>query len=195
MNRREYNRNATKKHIEDTLLQLLGEGTYLHEISTSQLCSAAGIAKSTFYLYFQDKYAVLEGIVEETFGELKTINEPFGHYSISDLASGKPTPIARELVSYLSRNKQKFRILFGATGAPDFMYQGKGEIENKFKELYRALHMNPKHEQLVASQFFAGVIGLFRFYLFENTTYSDEKMTIIFGNMLKSVLMLADHLD
>ena len=194
MNRREYNSTATRKHIERTLLTMLEEGKHLHKISTSELCKQCGIAKSTFYIYFPDKYAVLEQIVAEVTSELYQINDSFKNYSISDLISGKPTPIAQEMVAYLSKNKALFRVLMGPNGVPDFMYQNKAVIESKFTELYRALHMPPKHEKLVASHFFSGVIGLFRFYLFENTSYTDEQMVIVFGNMLKSVLSIADHI-
>lgn len=194
MDRREYNREATKRHIENTLLKMLSEGKFLHQISTVQLCCACNIAKSTFYLYYPDKFAVMEGIAERAIADLEMINSDFGRHSISDIVSGKPTPIAKNLVSYLSENKQLLKVLLGPTGFPGTLQQGKSKIEEKFKELYRALHLNPKYEQLAASQFFAGVIGLFQFYLFENTEHTDEQMVIVFGNMLKNVLRIADNL-
>lgn len=194
MDRRATNRHATQAHIRSTLLSLLSQGRYLSQISTTELCGAAGIAKSTFYLYYPDKYAVLEQIVSDTFNELKAINDTFESYSISDIVAGKPTPIALNLVHYLASHKDVLRVLLSPTGVPDFMYQGKAEIESKFLELYRALHLKPQHETLIASQFFSGVIGLFRFYLFENTRYTETEMAIVFGNMLRSVLTMADHL-
>lgn len=195
MDRREWNRQNTKRHIQQTLLQQLRQGTYLHQLSTTRLCQACGIAKSTFYLYYPDKYAVMESIVEEVNAALWDINESFAEYSysISDLVSGKPTPIARNMVSYLSQNRETLQVLLGPTGVPDFMYQNRETIEQKFVELYRALHLIPKHESLVVSQFFSGLVGLFRFYLFENTCYNDEEMAVIFGNMLRNSLSMADH--
>lgn len=194
MDRREYNRLSTRAHIQQTLLNILGEGKQIHQISTVQLCKACNIAKSTFYLYYPDKYAVIESIIADVTTDLGNINESFASYSISDLVSGNTTPIAANLVRYISENKQVLKFLLGPTGVPDWFYQNKQGMESKYLELYQALHLNPKHEQLAASHFFSGVIGLFRFYLFENTSYSDEEMAIIFGNMLRNTLMIADHI-
>ena len=195
MNRKEYNRLATKKHIETMLISLLEQGVQLHQLSTSRLCQECGIAKSTFYLYFPDKYAVLEEIVSNVNDDLYHINMLFETYSVSDIVAGKPTPIAQKMVAYLSENKKILRVLLSPAGAPDFLYQNKETIEKKFKELYQALHLPPRHEALVSSYFFSGVAGLFRFYLFENTTYSDEQMVIILGNMLKASFTIADNID
>lgn len=195
MDRREHNHLATQKHIQSTLLAMMGEGKPLHQISTTQLCQRCGIAKSTFYLYFPDKYAVIEEIIAKVSQDLKNINASFEKYSISDLISGKPTPIARNMVRYLSENRETLKVLFGPTGVPDFMNtRNKNDIEGKYVELYHALHLNPKHEKLTSFQFFSGVIGLFRFYLFENDRYDDEEMAVIFGNMLRNSLSIADHI-
>lgn len=194
MDRKTYNRTATKRHIETVLLRLLSEGNHLDQISAAQLCHAAGVAKSTFYLYYQDKYAVLESIAAEYFAKLKSTYIAPGKYSVSDIVSGKPVSLAKGLVVCLSENKEVFRVLFGPTGPADLLKQIKAESDDKFKEMYRAFHMPPRHEHLATAQFFSGTIELVRFYLFENTSYSDEEMTIIFGNMLRNTLMIADHL-
>lgn len=75
---------------------------------------------NAFYLYYSDKYAVIESIIAEVTTELGNINESFANYSISDLVSGRATPIAANLVKYLSENKQVLKFLLGSTGVSDF---------------------------------------------------------------------------
>ena len=58
-NRREYNKRETVRHIQSVFLTLYTQKG-IQGITVSQLCQACGIAKSTFYLYFEDKFAVLD---------------------------------------------------------------------------------------------------------------------------------------
>ena len=50
--------------------RLLSDGTPYTELSIQQLCSEAGIARSTFYVYFRDKPDLVARLAEETVAEL-----------------------------------------------------------------------------------------------------------------------------
>lgn len=189
MDRRAYNSEQTQRHIEQTFLRLLAKKP-VDRFSVTELCRAGGIAKSTFYLYFPDKYAVMERLEQRVWEELTRINRDFANYPVADILAGRPTPIAKELVRYLSENKHMLRILFGSTGDPQFFRRGKQEMEDGFISLYRAQRLPVRHEKLVASHFFNANTGMIFFYLFENTIYTDEEMVLIFGTMLKNSLGL-----
>lgn len=189
MDRRTYNSEQTQRHIEETFLGLLAKKP-VDRFSVTELCRAGGIAKSTFYLYFSDKYAVMERLEQRVWADLAHINRDFANYPVADILVGRPTPIAGAFVRYLSENKRMLRILFGPTGDPQFFRRGKQEIERGFIALYRAQRLPARHEKLVASHFFNVNTGLIFFYLFENTVYTDEEIVLIFGTMLKSSLEL-----
>ena len=60
--------------IEAKLLRaterLLSDGTPYTELSIQQLCSEAGIARSTFYVYFRDKADLVARLAEQMVGQL-----------------------------------------------------------------------------------------------------------------------------
>lgn len=69
--------------IEAKLLEategLLSDGTPYTELSIQQLCSEAGIARSTFYVYFRDKSDLVARLAEEMVGQLTEIGSTWWH--------------------------------------------------------------------------------------------------------------------
>ena len=55
----------TKKAIRETFIELLDEKNKTENISVSELCARADIAKSTFYNHYPDVYAVAEEFESE----------------------------------------------------------------------------------------------------------------------------------
>lgn len=66
--------DSRRKAIEGRLLaateRLLSDGTPYTELSIQQLCSEAGIARSTFYVYYRDKSDLVARLAEEMVGQL-----------------------------------------------------------------------------------------------------------------------------
>ena len=54
-----YYDNYAKQAITETLLKLM-DNTYFDDISITELCKQANIARRTFYLYFDSKMDVLD---------------------------------------------------------------------------------------------------------------------------------------
>ena len=73
----------TKRMIRETFIELLKQKP-IGKISVSQLCSLAGISRSTFYLYYEDCYQILEELQNEFCDQLieavdqKPVDDPFG---------------------------------------------------------------------------------------------------------------------
>ena len=51
LNRREFNKQETMRHIRSVFMDLYAQDG-IDGITVNGLCKACGIAKSTFYLYF-----------------------------------------------------------------------------------------------------------------------------------------------
>lgn len=66
----EHRRPAIEAKLLEATEQLLSDGTAYTELSIQQLCSEAGIARSTFYVYFQDKADLVVRLAEEMVGQL-----------------------------------------------------------------------------------------------------------------------------
>ena len=60
---------TTKEKIGDALLALLRE-KQLSEINVSDITSACGLSRKTFYYYYQDVYSLVYGFIEELFDRI-----------------------------------------------------------------------------------------------------------------------------
>lgn len=63
--RRAEQRAAVEKSVFATTEQLLAEGTSFTELGVARIAAAAGIARSTFYLHFQDKTGLMARMAAE----------------------------------------------------------------------------------------------------------------------------------
>lgn len=72
MGRREDNKAAKRAALIDAALALFGEQGF-DRTSIEQIAAAAGVARGTFYLYFEDKEAVFDAVVDGFFQPLLRI--------------------------------------------------------------------------------------------------------------------------
>lgn len=63
------NRQRTIQDIEAAFLELYRRGG-IDGVSISGVCQGCGISRSTFYLYFEDKYAVLQEVEDRLLAAL-----------------------------------------------------------------------------------------------------------------------------
>ena len=65
-------RDELRGRLLDVVERLLGEGETFTEISVERMVAEAGIARSTFYVYFEDKGDLLEAWFGDITAELRT---------------------------------------------------------------------------------------------------------------------------
>jgi AcrR family transcriptional regulator len=66
-------RGAIEAKLLGATEALLSDGTLYTELSIQQLCSQAGIARSTFYVYFRDKSDLVARLAEKMVGQLSEV--------------------------------------------------------------------------------------------------------------------------
>lgn len=64
-------KTSTKEDIKEALIQLLSEERF-DNISISKLCKRAGINRGTFYLYYQDKYQMVDSLKNDIISQLSS---------------------------------------------------------------------------------------------------------------------------
>ena len=65
-------RDDIRTKLLGAIEEMLGEGESFTELSVERLVAAAGVARSTFYVYFEDKGELLRAWLEDITGELDT---------------------------------------------------------------------------------------------------------------------------
>ena len=105
-------RSERRPAIEAKLLEaterLLSDGTPYTELSIQQLCSEAGIARSTFYVYFRDKSDLVARLAEEMVGQLSAVASKWWQ---PGSGRNEVLPATRELIEIYVRHGALFAAL------------------------------------------------------------------------------------
>ena len=184
INRREFNKQETVRHIRAVFMDLYAKGG-INCITVNSLCKECGIAKSTFYLYYEDKYQVLETVEDEILADLRNICHDLNDCDMNDVLTGKPLERAVTMVRYLRENADTFRALMGKYGDPRFSYKWKKDIMDSFMGRFRAEKGDTSSAGIACTIFSSGLIGLFNHFLFDMPEITEREFSIIMGNLLK----------
>ena len=184
ISRREVNKQNTIEHIKKTFLSLYAK-TGIDAITVSEFCKASGIAKSTFYLYYDDKYAVLESIENRVLADLKEISGELVDVYEEGIKKGKPDLALIESVSYITQNIELFKILLGPHSNSQFSYRWKKNIEHSFQNKFREVKNNPREAFIACTIFSASLINLYSQYVFGNLDATEEELCLVINSLFK----------
>lgn len=188
--------NRTRKHIMNVFLELLDKNDF-DKITVSQIASNAEINRGTFYLYFNDKYQLLEEIQNELLeGYQKHLKESLaaGLMSPEQLRSTSPAQkraILKEngyrVLNFFYEHRQVAQILLRNSGGyyftqkvEQFYIQFAGE---KLKIMVPHYDELPKYE---LDFFFSGVISVIKNWLLGGAVETPEEMAEVFVNCLSN---------
>jgi AcrR family transcriptional regulator len=83
-------RSVRRPEVEHRLIeavrQLSADGTSFSDVSVSQLVTQAGLARATFYLYFDDRSAFVQRLLEHAYQQLVEGLSTFWQSAVSDRA-------------------------------------------------------------------------------------------------------------
>lgn len=177
VSRHDINRERTIRSIEDAFLsEYTAKG--IEGFNITGLCKNSGISRSTFYLYFDDKYAVLESIEKSLLDGFLEVNQdmPYPY----ELYTNHPHP--QKVLQFLFENEKWFKALLGPHGDPGFHYRWKKVIMKTLKTRLQDQKLDKVHIEIQEAIFSSGLIGLFTYILFEKPNVSYE---VLGGYMTK----------
>ena len=183
-NRREYNKQETIRHIQAVFLTLYAQDG-IQGITVSRLCQACGIAKSTFYLYFDDKFAVLDRMEQELLSQLRDINPHMEASDMEAVRAGAPLPSALATARFLRTHAESLRALLGKQGDPNFVYKLKRNIETGFIQRFLEVYGSPHSAHLACAVFSSSLVGLYTHFLFQLPQISEESLSAMLGSLLR----------
>lgn len=106
----------TKLAIKQALFQLLEEKPF-EKISISDITSRAMINRGTFYLHYEDKFALLESIEEELLEKVETSLAMVTETSLQEaLKNHTPLPHIVPVLTYVEENAQFFLLITQRNG-------------------------------------------------------------------------------
>jgi AcrR family transcriptional regulator len=187
-NRKEFNRFETQRHIRKVFLEIYEEKG-IDGVTINGLCKQAGIVKSTFYTYFEDKYAVLEEIESELLNSLAEINNDLEKLNVAPVLQGDPLPQASKTVDFILLHLREYRAIMGPKGDSSFENRWRRHISSSFYNRFLREKHDQKSAGLACAIFSSTLIGIYRYFIFEAPDITKENFALILGNTFKYALM------
>lgn len=184
-NRRAHNRQRTVRDIEQAFLSSYRQSG-IDKVNTSEICKRCGISRSTFYLYFEDKYAILQSVEDRLLNQLRTIcfnNLP----DLLDSRSGSET--ALRTIAHLRANLGWYQALLGSHGDPMFAYRWKRDIEHSLRRKLLGRGMAEQDAVIHGVLFGSALLGLYTHVVLELPDISDRELCRYMDDLLLRSLL------
>lgn len=191
MTRKELNRQRTIDDIEQAFLALYEKGG-IDSVSISGICKTGQISRSTFYLYFEDKYAVLQQVEDRLLKQLWDIcgNLP----DLPDLIDNhKGTENAKLTLRHIRVNIKWYRSLLGNKGDPMFVYHWKRDIARSLQKKLARRNISEQDATIRGVIFASALIGLYSYVVLENLDMPDDRLTGYLDSLLWRILINWDE--
>ncbi len=183
MNRNEYNRLHTEDTIKLSFIRLY-EQSGIDRVSIRAVCEEAGISRTMFYRYFDDKYQVLESIEDELIEGMRQINRRLVDVPLNEYRRGEPFPVFVDTARYIRSQEAYFRPLLNVHGDPQFIFRWKKQIRADVRQKFVHDSITTFNLDVVTELFAAAIVGLYTYWFFENPALSCEELSEIAGNLL-----------
>ena len=184
VSRHDINRERTIRSIEEAFLKEYSSKG-IEGVSITSLCNNSGVSRSTFYLYFDDKYAVLENVEKRLLDGFWEANKDMPFVTDPDQKNDHP----KQVIKFLRSNEEWYKAILGPHGDPGFTYRWKKVIIRTLDARLADKNINKINTEIQGAIFSSGLIGLFTHILFEKPEVSDDVigryMTRLLGFSLK----------
>ena len=172
----DYRIQKTKEALSSAMITLLEKQNF-SKITVNEICEEAMVSRSAFYSHFNDKYALIEFIIQTLKDRVFEASEEIDIYSV----------IHRTL-SRVANNSRLLRNLF----LNDFDAEIVTMMQQSFQnDLERLMSMGeipedsmPGPIDVVSAYFAAGFTSAVHYWIRQNQPYSVDEMTDILINLL-----------
>ncbi len=184
LNRREFNKQETMRHIRSVFMDLYAQDG-IDGITVNGLCKACGIAKSTFYLYFEDKYQVLEAVENDVLTQLREVCDGLRSCDFRKSSNKEILKETQGIARCLTENGDTLRALMGKHGDPRFSYKWKKNITEAFRDSFRAAKGDTPSAEIACTIFSSSLIGLYTLFLFGEPQVTEGELSVILINLAR----------
>lgn len=166
----------TKTALAEALLELLDKRPF-EDIKVVDICERAYVHRTTFYKHFEDKYQLLDYVIDEIINELA---------ASLDTIEGETSPevffasLLKNIIEYVHLRRHKFRLVIKNNAYGSFMQTMQRAI---YEHILKYLHELEKRgydfsvpPEIIASYRSGGLISTAYFFLSRNNKYTTEEI-------------------
>lgn len=171
----------TKENIRQTVMELM-KTRPIDKIKVTEIISVLEISRSTFYLYFDSVYDVVQEAENEMLTELEGIVDIAFAYPFMDRYFNEPHPGIMAGIRFTKKYYDMISILAGEYGDPTVVYKCKKMLREIFYEkAVRENYISPPEKQKELAGIFmtGGHWELVTYYIRNGFDWSDEELAVL----------------
>lgn len=182
---------VSERLIEEKLLDMM-ETTPFQKIKVTEFAAFAGISRSSFYVYFDSIYSVVQKM-EDDFIDGLTEDSQTVLPRLSDYSSNGIDPNTIVKVEYIRRNMRMIRILTSENGDPLFQARMTNRTWRIFKQQYAAQKkFSEAQKKLICEYMCGGQLNLYRWYVNHPDEVSVYEMGMLLERLTSKILSLLE---
>ncbi|WP_114604374.1 TetR/AcrR family transcriptional regulator [Staphylococcus sp. EZ-P03] len=168
--------NQTKRKIKEALIQLMKQ-THFDLIAIHQIAEAAGITRSTFYRYYDDKYELLEEIEDEVIQRLNELRKQFK--SKSDGTEFYEKALIKEMFDALYPYADTIHLLLSFNTHASFEMKLKNDMKQRFDIIRQNTKLTKVERDLLKEYIFNMFITTFKYWAGHKEEVTSEEVADI----------------
>jgi AcrR family transcriptional regulator len=173
--------NRTRLIITEALISLISEKGFT-KISVKDITDRANINRSTFYSHYQDKYDLLDKIIEEKLLTLaKLLSEEKSQYTSYESNLDVPDPFFGVLFEHLAEHEKFYRIMFTKMEPSIFIFKMLEVIRESCYTRISNMRMEQKLVvplDILLDYISSSIIGVVSKWLENNVVYTPRYMAL-----------------
>lgn len=126
--------SKSQKIIRKTFIEFL-EKKGFHNISVTDIVNHSDVSRSVFYLYYVDKYALLNEIEDELMSGMEKLieNSPFtSAEDLFDALKGQKISLFNQYFEYIKSTEHLWKIFLSGKGNENFLLIMRDHFYNRF---------------------------------------------------------------
>jgi hypothetical protein len=158
----------------------------IHSIKVCQLVNTLNISRSTFYLYYDSVFDVLQDIEDTFFENLQALANNFWSYPPNIRYLQEPHPIIQKTMTFLRDNMETPKVLWGPYGDPLFKSKCKKMIRKAFFPSHIYELLDSDETTLSVAYMTGGHLELINHWIENDCSYDLEKLSLLIYRLMFS---------
>lgn len=166
-----------KKLIQKQVLESL-KTMDIHNVQVKAITDAIGISRSTFYIYYDSAYSVLQDIEDEFFNGLQAANSSFWYYPLKKEYMTEPHPILLNVLKYLKEHREVSNTLRGPYGEVMFQIRCRKCLQQSLcpEALMKVYY--PEDTDLHVAYLMGGHVEILQNWMSADCPIPEEELTV-----------------